>query len=92
MLFQNLSAGGTKPGVLSVIPQRSDNYSPKSSSEEFPLPLGTLKDSKYMAMKYDDLLTKCKLVKIDITAKSADSIESYPRSEQFQLVVQVPSW
>ena len=75
LLFQNLSTGGTKPGVLSVIPEYSDRYVPKSSSKEFPPPLSALKDSKCMEMDYDDLLTECKLVSVDITAQSADAIE-----------------
>ena len=58
-----------------MIPEYSDRYVPKSSSQEFPPPLSALKDSKYMEMDYDDLLTKCKLVLVDITAQSADAIE-----------------
>ena len=81
LLFQNLSTGGTKPGVLSVILKYSDEYMPKSSSKEFPPPLSTLKDTKYMEMEYHNLLTECKLVTIDITAKSADSIEKATRDQ-----------
>jgi len=50
-LFQNLSTGGTKHGVLSVVPQYSDEYVLKSSSKEFPPLLSTLKDTKYMEME-----------------------------------------
>ena len=46
----SLSTGGTKPGVLSVVPNYSDEYMPKSLGLEFPPPLGTLKDTKYMEM------------------------------------------
>lgn len=41
-LFNNLSLGGTKPGVLSVVPNHSDRYVPKSMSKNFPLPLTSL--------------------------------------------------
>ena len=49
LLFQNLSTGGTKPGVLSVVPKYSDEYIPKSSTKEFPPSLKALKDTKYYA-------------------------------------------
>ena len=77
MLFQNLSTGGTKPGVLSVVPKYSDEYVPKSSTKELPPPLKVLKGTKYMEMEYHNLLTECNLVSesIDITAESADCIE-----------------
>ena len=83
LLFQNLSTGGTKPGVLSVVPKYSDEYVPKSSTKEFPPPLKALKDTKYMEMEYHNLLTECKLVSesIDITAESADSIEKATRDQ-----------
>ena len=83
LLFQNLSAGGTKPGVLSVVPKYSDEYVPKSSTKDFPPPLKALKDTKYMEMEYHNLLTECKLVSesIDITAESADSIEKATRDQ-----------
>ena len=35
-LFHDLSCGGTKPLVLSLVPQYSDSYVPKSSLEIFP--------------------------------------------------------
>ena len=36
LLFQNLSiAAGTKPGVLSIVPEFSDSYVPKSCKENF---------------------------------------------------------
>ena len=47
-LFQKLSTGGTKPGVTSIIPKYSDEYVPQSPSKEFPPPLSTLKDTKYI--------------------------------------------
>lgn len=60
LLFQNLSTGGTKPGVLSVVPKYSDEYVPKSSTKEIPPPLKAMKDMKYVEMKYRNLLTGCK--------------------------------
>jgi len=45
LLFKNLSTSGTKPGVLSVVPEYSDEYVPKSACKEFPPPLNALKDA-----------------------------------------------
>ena len=39
LLFQNLNTGGTKPGVLSVVPEYSDECVAKSARKEFPPPL-----------------------------------------------------
>ena len=52
---------------------------PKSSNKEFPPPLCILKDTKYMEMDYHDFLTGCKSISIDITPKSADTIERATR-------------
>ena len=81
LLFQKLSTGGTKPSVLSVIPNYSDVYVPKSSSKEFPPPLKSLKDTKYTEMEYHDLLTACELVSVDITEEMANSIEKATRDQ-----------
>jgi len=35
LLFQDMSIAGTKPGVLSLVPEFSNNYVPKSSLEVF---------------------------------------------------------
>ena len=42
MLFANLSAGGTKPLILSLISKYSDEYVPNSTMDSFPLPLKSL--------------------------------------------------
>ena len=47
ILFKNLSVGGTKPAILSLIPPYSDNYVPKSSVANFPKPLKSLYLSVY---------------------------------------------
>jgi len=36
--FNNLSVGDIKPGVLSVIPNHSEKYVPKSMRKNFPVP------------------------------------------------------
>jgi len=39
LLFQNLSVAGTKPTVLSVVSDHSDQFVPKSAGKDFPSPL-----------------------------------------------------
>ena len=41
-LFHDLSCGGTKLLVISLVPQYSDSYVPKSSLKTFPRPLKSL--------------------------------------------------
>ena len=38
LLFENLSRGGTKPGILSLVTKYSDLYVPKSLCAGFPQP------------------------------------------------------
>ena len=54
-LFANLSVGGTKPLVLSLIPEHSDEYVPKSTLDTFPVPLKSLQQSSHITLSYPSL-------------------------------------
>ena len=81
LLFRNLSVGGTKPAILSLIPNFSEEFVPKSSCKGFPPPLKSLKSLKYVKMEYHDLLTACESVSVDITKEMADSVEKATRDQ-----------
>jgi len=53
-LFANLSLGGTKPLILSLIPEYSDHYVP--TLDTFPSPLKSLQESRYFGLSYPSLL------------------------------------
>jgi len=81
LLFDNLSAGGTKPGVLSVVSKHSDKYVPKSTSKDFPPPLISLKETKFVKMEYHKLLEACQSVSLSVTQKMVDSVEEATRDQ-----------
>jgi len=80
-LFHNLSCGGTKPLVLSLVPQYSDSYVPKSSLESFPKPLKSLQQSQYLKLSYNDLLDICESTEIQVTDDMAKAVEKETRSQ-----------
>ena len=81
LLFQNLSVAGTKPGVLSVVPAHSEQFVPTSANENFPQPLTSLKNVKYMGMNYHDLLKECDSVSLNITEKMVECVETATRDQ-----------
>jgi len=81
LLFNNLSVGDTKPGVLSVVPNHSDKYVPKSMSKDFPIPLISLKETKFVKMDYHKLLAACQSVSLCVTQTMADSVEEATRDQ-----------
>ena len=81
VLFNNLSAEGTKPGMLSVVPNHSDKSVPKSSSEDFPQPLISLKETKFAEMEYHKLLEACQLVSLNVTREMTNSVEEATRNQ-----------
>ena len=83
LLFQNLSIAGTKPGVLSLVPEFSDSYVPKSCKENFPTVLRSLQDSSYMQLRYDQLLEVCESVfeSLVVTDGMAASVERETRAQ-----------
>jgi len=70
-----LSCGGTKPLVLSLVPQYSDSYVPKSSLENFPKPLKSLQQAECLKLSYTDLLDICESIEIQITDDMAKAVE-----------------
>ena len=74
-LFANLSCGGAKPLVLSLVPQYLENYVPKSSLDNLPKPLKSLQQSSYINLIYPDLLNVCKSVDLQISCEMAQSVE-----------------
>ena len=80
-LFANLSVGGTKPLVLSLIPEHSDEYVPKSTLDTFPVPLKSLQQSSHITLSYPSLLQACKSIEIELTLEMAQSVEKATRSQ-----------
>ena len=82
-LFDSLSKCKTKPAVLSVVPVFSEKYVPKSSLVTFPKPFNTLYKSDFLQLNYDELLTQCGSVFIDITQEMADAVEKLQSQSKF---------
>ena len=78
-LFANLNCGGAKPLILSLVPQYSKGYVPKSSLDTFPAPLKSLQQSSYIHLNYPDLLDVCRSVDVQISCEMAQSVEKETR-------------
>jgi len=66
-LFKALGECDSKPAVLSLIPEYANRYIPKSRLSNFPKPLQSLFDPRYLAMDYNDLVSACELIAICVT-------------------------
>lgn len=73
-LFNNLSCGNTKPVILSLIPQYSQSYVPKSSLGTFPQSLKSLQKPEYINLNYLDLLDVCESTEIQITSEMSMAV------------------
>ena len=79
VFFKQLSECETKPVVLSVRPEYSDKYIPKSRSPNFPQSLQTLHKSMYVDLAYHELLDACESVHITVTEEMAQVVEEVTR-------------
>ena len=62
-----LSQCGTKPVILSLIPEYASNYVPKSRLSNFPKPLQSLSDNELQKFSFPKLLDVCNKVNLEIT-------------------------
>lgn len=62
ILFKALGECDSKPSVLSLIPEYANRYIPKSRLSNFPKPLQSLFDPRYLAMDYNDLVSACESI------------------------------
>ncbi len=81
MLFKMLSESGTKPAILSLIPDYSDNYVPKLTLPQYPKLLSTLYDPSYLKLTYPELLNKCEAVELVVTPDMAQSVQSETKQQ-----------
>jgi hypothetical protein len=62
--FKELSMAGSKPAILSLIPQYSDQYIPAPLSKQFPAMLTDLCNQDSFNLEFDDLKNKCDNIKV----------------------------
>ena len=73
--YRELSQANTKPAILSLIPEYSHAYIPKTSLPEFPQPLIALYDPNFLKLGYHELLQKCVSVSIVVSPNMTLSVE-----------------
>ena len=76
----DISQQGTKPSVLSLIPEHSDSYVPKVSQPQFLQPLTALRKAEYIKLNYYELLKVCKSVSISVTQEMSTLVETETRT------------
>ena len=78
-LFENLSLGGTRPAVFSVISGYSEPFIPKFMLPTFPKPLMSLRQPEYVDLGYDELLALSETILLEMTAEMSLSVEKETR-------------
>ena len=58
---------GTKPVILSLIPEYASSYVPKCRQNNFPILLQSLSDTAHQKLSFTDLLGTCNNVNLDIS-------------------------
>lgn len=81
--LSDLDACSSKPAILSLIPQFSDKFVPKSLAPDFPSPLSNLYNSDYLKLDYQSLLQKASEITIEVTESQARFVEQETR-DQYQ--------
>ena len=79
--FQTLSQCGTKPAILSLVPQYASSYVPKSRQSNFPKPLQSLHDVAHQKLSLTDLQDTCDKVTLDVTEEMAVAVEEATRDQ-----------
>ena len=80
-LFSALSITGPKVAVLSVVPEYSDVYVPKTTLSTFPQPIASLYKLEYVSLGYQCLLDVCKDVTLTVTHEMAEQVELQTRQQ-----------
>ena len=80
-LYQNLSKCGSKPVILSLVPEHADNFVPKARLSAFPEPLQSLSKPEYLKLGYTELLTLCESTTITVTQEMALADEEATREQ-----------
>lgn len=57
--FKGLHETGTKPVLLSLVPQYAEYYKPKALDKKFPLVLSELRDENFISVQKKTLMTHC---------------------------------
>ena len=79
--YRELSKCGYKPAILSLVSEHAHNHIPKSSSPNYPKPLQSLYDQKFLKLEYTDLLSACSEVDIHVNADMVSAVESATRDQ-----------
>ena len=75
MFYKSLSNCDTMPAILSLIPLYSDRYVPKTLLQEYPKPLQSLFDPKYMELEYPELLSVSESIEVIVNLDMAKLVE-----------------
>ena len=81
LLFASSSLGGTQPAVFSLLPHYSEQFIAKFSLPNFRKPLLSLKQTGYIDLGYDKLLTLCGLIVVEVTAEMSEAVERETRPQ-----------
>ena len=81
--FVELKKVNPSAAILSTVLEHSDNFVPKSCTNDLPVCLSSLYNSRYFDLPYHELLTECIKVydSIAVTHQQATSLEKITRKQ-----------
>ena len=82
LAFNNLSINQSKHAVLSVVPEHSDAFVPKTSLSTFPQPIASLHKPEYVTFEYHRLLGVFKNVSLTVTHEMTEQVEAQTRQQE----------
>ncbi|XP_038045000.1 uncharacterized protein LOC119725695 isoform X1 [Patiria miniata] len=80
-LFSQMNATGTKPALLSVVPEHCHQFKPSHTDNILPPILTDLYNPQYSTLSFPDLLNRCNEFQLTITQEKADNVEKATRAQ-----------
>ena len=77
--FSSISKSSSKPAVLSLVDEYSDEYIPKTLKLNFPCILPDLASEENRQLSYDELIKRSKEIDLSVTKEQCDNVEAETR-------------
>ncbi|XP_013415512.1 uncharacterized protein LOC106177314 [Lingula anatina] len=79
--FAKLSQGTSRPAILSIVPEHSEQFKPNIMTGQYPLVLTELYNKDTNDMSYSEVLTLCDGVNISVTKAQAEKVEHMTKAQ-----------
>ena len=76
-----LSHCGTKPALLSLLPEYASHYIPSQQTSAFPRPLQDLFEPQFLQLDYANLCKHAETIKLEVTSQNVTTVEQATRGQ-----------